>query len=164
VKGDPGKGKTMLLLVKGDPGKGKTMLLCGIINELEKPISRTDLLSYFFCQATDSRINSATAVLRSLIYMPVIQQPSLISHVRKSYDRAGIKLFEDANASVALSEMFISILGDPRLSRTYLVVDALDECLVNLPKLLGFIVQQSTMSPSVSSITIRMCLLGGLPL
>jgi Ni2+-binding GTPase involved in maturation of urease and hydrogenase len=77
VKGDPGKGKTMLLLVKGDPGKGKTMLLCGIINELEKPISKTGLLSYFFCQATDSRINSATAVLRSLIYMPVIQQPSL---------------------------------------------------------------------------------------
>lgn len=26
-----------LLWIKGDPGKGKTMLLCGIINELRKP-------------------------------------------------------------------------------------------------------------------------------
>jgi hypothetical protein len=40
------------------------------------------LLSYFFFQATDSRINNATAVLRGLIYMLIDQQPSLVSHVR----------------------------------------------------------------------------------
>jgi hypothetical protein len=39
------------------------MLLCGIIDELKKSIIKTDLLSYFFCQATDSRINNAIAVL-----------------------------------------------------------------------------------------------------
>ena len=55
-----------LLWIKGDPGKGKTMLLCGIINELAE---RNSVLSYFFCQATDARINNATAVLRGLIYM-----------------------------------------------------------------------------------------------
>ncbi|KAF1938340.1 hypothetical protein EJ02DRAFT_354742, partial [Clathrospora elynae] len=66
-----------LLWVKGDPGKGKTMLLCGIINKLHSSLPRTGLLSYFFCQATDSRINSATAVLRGLLYMLVKQQPSL---------------------------------------------------------------------------------------
>jgi hypothetical protein len=51
-----------LLWVKGDPGKGKTMLLCGIINELQSSMPQSALLSYFFCQATDVRINSATAV------------------------------------------------------------------------------------------------------
>ena len=35
-----------LLWIKGDPGKGKTMLLCGIINELAE---RNSVLSYFFC-------------------------------------------------------------------------------------------------------------------
>jgi hypothetical protein len=45
------------------------MLLYGIVNELKKSIARTDLLSYFFCQATDLRINKATAVLRGLVYM-----------------------------------------------------------------------------------------------
>jgi hypothetical protein len=38
-----------LLWIKGDPGKGKTMLLCGIVNELEKSRTKKDLLSYFFC-------------------------------------------------------------------------------------------------------------------
>jgi hypothetical protein len=42
------------------------MLLCGIVNELKKSMAKTDLLSYFFCQATDSRINNATAILRGL--------------------------------------------------------------------------------------------------
>ena len=55
--------QSRLLWIKGDPGKGKTMLLCGIINELKKLTAKTDLLSYFFCQATDLRINNATAVL-----------------------------------------------------------------------------------------------------
>jgi hypothetical protein len=73
------------------------MLLCGIIDELEKSISKTALLSYFFCQATDSRINNATAVLRGLIFTLISQQLSLISYIRKKYDRAGKGLFKDAN-------------------------------------------------------------------
>lgn len=90
--------QSRLLWIKGDPGKGKTMLLCGITNELKRSIPKSVLLSYFFCQATDSRINNATAVLRGLIYLLVKYQPSLISHVRTRYDQAGKTLFEDANA------------------------------------------------------------------
>ncbi|PVH90664.1 hypothetical protein DM02DRAFT_547357, partial [Periconia macrospinosa] len=135
-----------LVWIKGDPGKGKTMLLCGIVNELKTSIATTDLLSYFFCQATDSRINNATSVLRGLLYLLVKQQPSLVSHIRKKYDHAGKTLFEDANAWVALSEIFTNILQDPSLHNTYLVVDALDECITDLPKLLDFIVKKSSIS------------------
>jgi hypothetical protein len=138
-----------LLWVKGDPGKGKTMLLCGIINELNGSMPRTALLSYFFCQATDSRINSATAVLRGLLYMLVDQQPSLTSHVRKSYDRAGKSLFEDANAWVALTSIFVDVLQDPSQSTTYLVIDALDECVNDRKKLLEFIAKQSSTSDRI---------------
>jgi hypothetical protein len=141
--------QSQLLWIKGDPGKGKTMLLCGIIDELDKTMPRTGLLSYFFCQATDSRINNATAVLRGLIHTLVHQQPSLISHIRKKHDQAGKTLFEDANAWVALSEIFVNILQDPRLNNTYLVVDALDECVNDLPKLLDFIAQKSSAYPRV---------------
>ncbi|KAF2174945.1 NACHT-domain-containing protein, partial [Zopfia rhizophila CBS 207.26] len=84
--------QSRLLWIKGDPGKGKTMLLCGIVNELKKSMAKTDL-SYFFCQATDSRINNATAVLRGLLYLIVDQQPSLVSHIRKKHDNAGKALF-----------------------------------------------------------------------
>jgi hypothetical protein len=122
------------------------MLLCGIINELNRSIAKTDLLSYFFYQATDSRINNATAALRGLVYMLVTQQPSLISHVREKHEHAGKTLFEDANTWVALSEIFVNILQDPNLNSAYFIIDALDECVVDLPKLLDFIVQISSVS------------------
>jgi hypothetical protein len=78
--------------VKGDPGKGKTMLLCGVINKLRSSLPKAALLSYFFCQETNSHINSATAVLL------VHQQPSLVSHIRKKHNHASKSLFEDVNA------------------------------------------------------------------
>ncbi|KAK0710684.1 WD40-repeat-containing domain protein [Lasiosphaeris hirsuta] len=134
-----------LLWIKGDPGKGKTMLLCGIINEIEGAIAvdgHCRNLAYFFCQATDSRINNAIAVLRGLIYLLTHQQPRLISHVRK-YTDAGTSL-SDANAWVALSDILSGMLGDPNLKVTYLVVDALDECVHDLPRLLKFIVEKSS--------------------
>jgi hypothetical protein len=138
-----------LLWIKGNPGKGKTMLLCGIIEELKRSIAKTDLLSYFFCQATDSRINSATAVLRGLLYLLVKQQPSLVVHIQKEHDHAGKALFENANAWVALSKIFTSILQDLNLNSTFLIVDALDECVADLPKLLDFIAQKSCVSSRV---------------
>ena len=125
------------------------MLLCGIINELEKSMSKTDILSYFFCQATDSRINHATAILRGLLYLLVNQQPSLISHIQKKHDHAGKSLFEDVNAWITLSEIFTSILQDPSLRSTFLIIDTLDEYVVDRSKLLDFIVQKSSISPRV---------------
>ncbi|RYP38348.1 hypothetical protein DL767_002588 [Monosporascus sp. MG133] len=137
-----------LLWIKGDPGKGKTMLLCGIIDEL-KMSAPFSLLSFFFCEATDSRINNATAVLRGLIYLLVSQQPALISHVRQQYDLAGKRVFEDTNAWVVLREIFTAILQDPMLRMTYLIIDALDECLTDLPRLLDLVAQVSCASPCV---------------
>ncbi|KAF2031118.1 NACHT-domain-containing protein [Setomelanomma holmii] len=144
------KSQNQLLWVKVDPGKGKTMLLCGIIDELQNSMPRTALLSYFFCQATDSRINSATAVLRGLLYLLMNQQPSLASHVRKKYNYADKALFEDANAWVVLVEIFGDVLQDLRVRPTYLIIDALDECVTDdLPKLLEFVAKQSSASSRV---------------
>jgi hypothetical protein len=137
-------GQNQLLWIKGDPGKGKTMLLCGIVDELIKSTSQTANVSFFFCQATDARINNATAVLRGLLYLLVKQQQSLISHIREIYDDAGKQCFEGVNAWVTLSKIFTNILEDPRLHSTYLVIDALDECTIDLSLLLKLIVQKSS--------------------
>jgi len=141
--------QSQLLWIKGDPGKGKTMLLCGIVDELKNSMAKTNLLSFFFCQATDSRINNATAVLRGLLYLLVNQKPLLARHIRKKYDHAGKALFEDANAWVALSKIFTDILQDSSLNSTYLIIDALDECATNLPELSNFIAQNSSASSRV---------------
>ncbi|RKK75498.1 Vegetative incompatibility protein HET-E-1 [Fusarium oxysporum] len=138
-----------LLWIKGDPGKGKTMLLCGIIDELEK--DSDNRLSYFFCQATEARLSNATAVLRGLIYVLVDQQPSLISHVRKKHDHAGKQLFEDRNAWEALSKILAAMLNDPSLNGAILIIDALDECKTNRYQLLDFITKPSRVKWIVSS-------------
>ncbi|KAK1595384.1 WD40-repeat-containing domain protein [Colletotrichum navitas] len=136
--------QSRLLWIKGDPGKGKTMLLCGIVDELEKLPART--LSCFFCQATEPHLNNATSVVRGLIYQIFDQHPYLIGRVRKKYDHAGKSLFEDTNSWDALSKMLFSVLGELSLQKTYLVIDALDECEGNLNQLLHLIVQVSSSS------------------
>lgn len=138
-RGDP---QSRLLWIKGDPGKGKTMLLCGIIDELEK--EPASILSYFFCQATKIQLSDATAVLRGLIFRLIVQQPSLISHVRAKYDIAGPKLFEGINVWVSLTEILTNMLKDPNLEDTVLVIDALDECITNRPQLLEFIAKATS--------------------
>ncbi|WPJ65547.1 hypothetical protein SMAC4_13940 [Sordaria macrospora] len=141
-----------LLWIKGDPGKGKTMLLCGIINELDQGSTANAHhcnVAYFFCQATDSRINNATAVLRGLIYVLSDQQPSILSHVRSEYDRAGEGLFKDPNTWDALSRIFTNILQDQDLRTTYLIIDALDECVEEQSQLLGLIAQEPSGSSQV---------------
>ncbi|EUC38905.1 hypothetical protein COCCADRAFT_81837 [Bipolaris zeicola 26-R-13] len=140
---------TRLLWIKGDPGKGKTMLMCGIIDEVQKTTRHNNTVAYFFCQATDMRINNAVAVLRGLLYMLVIQNPLLSSHIRKRYDQVGKKLFEDANAWVALSQIFVDIVCDKDLNTVYLFVDALDECVTDLHKLLDLIILTNAKSPRV---------------
>jgi hypothetical protein len=72
--------------------------------------------------------------------------------VYKKYDRAGKKVLEDANAWSALHQIFINILRDPSLGVTYILIDALDECVEDLPRLLHLIIEQSASSPSVKSI------------
>ncbi|GKU15022.1 unnamed protein product, partial [Fusarium langsethiae] len=129
--------QSRLLWIKGDPGKGKTMLLCGIIDELGDKSNKC--LSYFFCQATEARLSNATAVLRGLIYLLVRKQRSLISHVREKYDYAGKQLFEDRNAWEALSKILAAMLNDPMSDGAILIVDALDECKTSRDQLLDFI-------------------------
>ncbi|PWI63992.1 hypothetical protein PCL_00834 [Purpureocillium lilacinum] len=134
--------RSRLLWVKGDPGKGKTMLLCGIIDELERRAKH--LVCYFFCQATETQLSSAVSVLRGLLYLLVDRQRSLISYVRSKHAVTGDKLFQGRNAWFSLVEMLREMLQDPALKGAVFIVDALDEC-TERGQLLDFI---QSISPS----------------
>ncbi|KAL6887038.1 hypothetical protein GGI43DRAFT_265277 [Trichoderma evansii] len=138
--------QSQLLWIKGDPGKGKTMLLCGIIDELQKEPNKT--LSYFFCQATEAQLSNATSVLRGLMHLLLDKRPSLISHLRAKYDTAGKKLFQGINVWGSLVEILTDMLNDSTLTDAVFVVDALDECTANRSQLLDFIIQSSSSSSS----------------
>ena len=126
-----------LLWIKGDAGKGKTMLLIGIVTELSAELEThfdKSHLSYFFCQGTNDRLNTATAILRGLIWMLVRQQKSLIRHLDEFKD-LGSTLFEAHAAFYSLKKILLSMLEDKALERAYLAVDALDECKMEEPGL-----------------------------
>ncbi|EQB50683.1 hypothetical protein CGLO_09865 [Colletotrichum gloeosporioides Cg-14] len=138
--------ESRLLWVKGDPGKGKTMLLCGIIDELDKLPTDSNILSYFLCQATDKRLNSAEAVLRGLIYLLLDQERSFIAGVRQRYAHVSRQLFDDVNAWDALSKLLLSLLDSLAPKRVYLIIDGLDECEENLSQLVEFVAHLSSSS------------------
>jgi NACHT domain len=144
---------TKLLWIKGNPGKGKTMMMIGLVDELSKRLKTkpgSGILSYFFCQSTDDRFNNAISVLRGLIYLLVVEQRTLIRHVRNEYDIKRKQLFEGEDAFYALRRIILEMLKDPGLPRVYLMLDALDECDSGLPQLLDLITSHgSELSPRV---------------
>ncbi|KAK4118127.1 hypothetical protein N657DRAFT_659742 [Parathielavia appendiculata] len=136
-----------LLWIKGHAGTGKTMLMIGLIRQLShQPVALSPALSFFFCQGTDAALDNATAVLRSLIWLLLLQQPRLLSHLLQKYKESGADLFRDKNAFIALSEAFRHMLKDPQLSPVYLAVDALDECAQGRSDLIHLISTSLTLS------------------
>ncbi|KAJ5808765.1 hypothetical protein N7474_010034 [Penicillium riverlandense] len=119
-----------LLWMRGDAGKGKTMLLMGIVEDLKARLeTRFDecCLSYFFCRGTSDNVNTATSVLRGLIWMLLRQEKSLIHHL-DAFKGNQSNAFNDGSAFFKLKKIFLQILQDSSLGRVYFVIDALDEC------------------------------------
>lgn len=146
-----------LLWIHGDPGKGKTMMMMAIIDEVSKRLQDqpgSNVLAYFFCQDTNSKLNTTVSVLRGLIFQLVDQEKTLIRHVREKYDSAGARLFRDENALFALQEVLSNILKDQSLGNVYFMVDALDECDAEIYDLLKWIIRtNSEISPKIKWLT-----------
>ena len=133
---------TRLLWIKGDPGKGKTMMMIGLVDQLSSQLQAnpgSHIMSYFFCQDTDPRLNNAVSVLKGLIYFLTTEHEDLIQHIRKRYETAGSQQYEGASALLALWTILMDMVNDPRLIRVYLMIDALDECDFELSQLLDLI-------------------------
>ncbi|KAI1740708.1 hypothetical protein F4680DRAFT_83907 [Xylaria scruposa] len=135
-----GKGN-QLLWIRGDPGKGKTMLLCGIVNELHKMGRKDWNVAYYFCQATHDQLRKATSVLRGLIFLLLSQQGELLESVRERIEQASGDMFQDINAWVALRSIFARLVEEieRRQQTAFLIVDALDECLDDRYSLLKWV-------------------------
>ena len=145
------------LWIHGDPGKGKTMMMIALISEVSKRLNtrpESNVLAYFFCQNTSDDLNTTVSVLRGLIYHLVDQEKTLIRHIRRSYDSAGRQLFEGPNALYALQVVLLDMLKDRSLGNVYFMVDALDECDPKIDELLEWIVREnSEVSPKIKWLT-----------
>ncbi|PWY84057.1 NACHT and WD40 domain protein [Aspergillus eucalypticola CBS 122712] len=117
------------LWISGQAGTGKTMLSIGTIRELQtrglrQPEPPTIL--YFFCQHTDADLNNGVAVLQSLVWMLLRQQPHLSSHLDEQFSHSGQKFMSDSNSFATWCDLLTSMLIDS--ARVVIAVDAVDEC------------------------------------
>jgi archaellum biogenesis ATPase FlaH len=137
-----------LLRIGGDPGKGKTMLMISLVQKLEA-MEEGPPMTYFFCQSTDNRLNSTTAVLQGLIWHLVAPNPELGDEFDSTFRTRGEKPFCSPNADFAeLSGLLSKLLSHPKATRINVLVDALDECDVDKDKLLEFIAEDSKQKSS----------------
>ncbi|QYS97404.1 hypothetical protein H0G86_004635 [Trichoderma simmonsii] len=118
------------------------MLLCGIVEDLEQN-PQSENLGYFFCQATDYRINTAAAVVGGLIKSLLKGHPRLVSRVRDNYEDKLKDQLDGANGLVILCDIFETIINDLELTDVICVVDALDECIKDCSHLLNLIIKTS---------------------
>jgi len=125
------------------------MIAIAAIVEIEKRLRacpETGLLTFFFFQSTIPEINSAVSALRGVIYLLIEQRPGLIKHLRKRYDHAGDSMFSGPNVIDTLWLVLTDILQDDTSLTTYIVLDALDECIEQQEELVSLIVE-SEMRP-----------------
>ncbi|KAF9885330.1 hypothetical protein FE257_013047 [Aspergillus nanangensis] len=92
-----------LLWIRGGAGKGKTMMTIGLIEQLSP--DESSIITYFFCQNADYKLNSVEGIIKGLIWQLTRQQKGLLEFLQSRWD--------------ATNEKF---------RRVYVVVDALDEC------------------------------------
>lgn len=93
----------------------------------------------------------ASSVLRGLIHLILEQQPDLNSHLQRKYKAMGAQLYEGSRAFDNLSTVLSDMLQDPRLSHTYLVVDAVDRCSNELLDFIASTAASSSAKWAVSS-------------
>ena len=145
------------LWIHGNPGKGKTMIMMALIEEISERLEsnpENGLLSYFFCQNTVRESRTALSVLRGLIYQLITQRRTLVRHLRKRYDDAGSQLFEGPNALYAMLEVLLNMLRDPDIPPIYFLVDALDECNADIHEMLEWILRnESVLSQKIHWLT-----------
>jgi hypothetical protein len=136
-----------LFWIRGDAGKGKTMLICGIIDEL-KAKGDGDSIAYFFCQASDSRLQSSTMVLKGLLFSLLVRPRygHLREYLEVKHNSAGKQIFDDSNNTTffGLRDVFEKMMHDNHFPQTCLIVDGLDECENGLGELLHLIRETAT--------------------
>ncbi|RYP27024.1 hypothetical protein DL768_011361 [Monosporascus sp. mg162] len=124
---------TRLLWIKGDPGKGKTMLMIGLVNGMTDRLRPHESCVFFFCQNTEPHLNNGVSVLRGLIWKLLSENRTLSRYIPAEYRFAAKDkrkaLFEsNSNRFFILKTMLSAMLKDAGFEAIYLLVDALDEC------------------------------------
>ncbi|OSS51700.1 hypothetical protein B5807_03155 [Epicoccum nigrum] len=121
-----------LLWINGGPGKGKTMMAISLVEQLEGRSfgyhQQLPLVAYFFCQKSDSKLNTIKGVIKGLIACLLEQKSELYETLGSRWNHKEKRFKEDLTTWQALWNVLMKMLNACKSSRVYIVIDALDEC------------------------------------
>ncbi|KAJ7114718.1 ankyrin repeat-containing domain protein [Mycena epipterygia] len=121
------KKKSGSLWIKGNSGTGKSVLSSVVIKKLFKDrqpsVQGTVAVAYFYFDFRDEERQLVKNMLRSIIMQLSAQSPNPYSALDRQYNLCkGQKLLTHEDLLTVLDELLLE------LGRTYIVLDALDEC------------------------------------
>ncbi|KAF5025126.1 hypothetical protein F66182_2827 [Fusarium sp. NRRL 66182] len=120
------------LVIQGGPGRGKTMMAIYLTEQLERlsECMATDTVIYFFCNHGNINGNSATAVLRGLIWQLCRLRPNLVHHGLERVETVdgSTRIVLATNSTERLWQIFTDMIRDPAAGTITCVLDGLDEC------------------------------------
>ena len=119
---EPSKQKNSLEII-GGPGSGKSYMAAFLVQHFSESSSP---VLYFFCNANDCEKRSTISVLRTLLAQYLRLDASLAEHVLPAFRQNGRTT---ADSSQMVAELFRIAMTHHQNRRTYIVVDAVDECI-----------------------------------
>lgn len=141
-----------LLGIKGNPGSGKTLLMLAAVRQLSTKLgegSLTGIVVSYFCGKNHIDSENLLSILKSLIWQMIRERPSLMDHLRSAYSMSIRETFDHPNDYRAMSTILHCILQGYK-DNVYVVVDSIDECRHNeLHRLLDLILTTTKLSSKV---------------
>lgn len=131
-----------LLLLRGKPGAGKSVLMKEAHRQISlgRTVAAPVTATFFFNAQGQELERSVTGMFRSLLYqiLPLYQE---------ELDRFN-RLWDDENAILLEEDLrwfFESLFSKPRRQRTFIFIDALDECDVDSTRSLAYFWREITL-------------------
>ncbi|KAH9953744.1 hypothetical protein BC827DRAFT_108662 [Russula dissimulans] len=117
-----------LFWIRGKSGAGKTFLISAIVDDL-RPLflQGSATLAYFYCDFRDLAKRSVRNAISSLLIQLAAQSDSRREVLQQLYASSGNGVQEPSDDS--LLQCLRDTLSRPGQGTTYIVIDALDECL-----------------------------------
>ncbi|KAE8323671.1 hypothetical protein BDV39DRAFT_208654 [Aspergillus sergii] len=116
-----------ILWLHGLPGSGKSTMAMCLSEGLEQHLDdhQQDSFAYFFCEANHDTQNTATSILRGILWQLIRQNPILGDCLARRFRERKDTLLTSFDA---LWTLFTEIVIDPRCGVSFCIIDALDEC------------------------------------
>ena len=121
--------ETRLLWICSGPGKGKKILAIFLTEELESIARSSEVVEviYYFCSSEDRKRNTASSILRGLLWQMVTRDPARTEGLLQ-YFASAERTQASLSPSEALWSFFIKLVLEKDLNKVFCVLDGLDEC------------------------------------